>query len=42
MSFQNDSRIRFWPIADVRTGRPTAGLLMSASDPKRTFKDEVE
>lgn len=28
--------VRSWPIADVRTGRPTAGLLMSASDPKRT------
>ncbi|RDY67782.1 hypothetical protein DX912_07645 [Lysobacter soli] len=28
--------VRSWPIADVRLGRPAAGLLMSAYEPKRT------
>lgn len=29
--------VSFWPIADVRLGRPAARLLMSAFDPKRSF-----
>jgi len=35
------TNVRFWPLADVRTGRPAAGLLMSAFDPKRTWRTEV-
>jgi len=35
--FPERSNDRSWPIADARAGRAAAGLVMSASDPKRTF-----
>ena len=33
-----ERNVRYWPIADVRAGRTRRRLVMSAFDPKRTFR----